>query len=293
MTFRDLINLADALGGLKADSLYTSLALFKELVRLTLRYEFSFHFMSILILQSQMSEGMDQRRRHTYIAGCFSEIRSKLAQNKDIKKSQRWSFSDIALFDVVLTVFRSRLTALDDLGMVKTIDLQALCAELKASLLIQLGVSLAEEFSPRKKERKSLLLLCTIDALTSLGVTSSDLADFKDAATSFATCPENVTFDVAKRLEVFVSIQGGGVGKKSFGTRVKGDLTTLYGRQAILAKVQAATLGKNEKSKLNLLDSIFGVGLVGLTQTDKLLAAKQVIMLCEGQLYSLVPNPQC
>ncbi|TVY34122.1 Nucleolar pre-ribosomal-associated protein [Lachnellula occidentalis] len=210
MTFRDLINLADALAELKADSLHTSLALFKELVRLTLR-----------------------------------------------------------------------LIALDDLGIIKTTEFQALCAELKEYLLTQLGVSLAGEFSPKKKVRKSLLLFCTIDALTSFGVTPSDLAGFKDAAISFASQPENTTFAVGKRLDVFMSIQAGEVGKSNFGTRVKGDLTTVYGREAIMAKVQAATSAKSEKSKLKLLDSIFGEGLVGLTQTDKLLAAQHVIMSCE------------
>jgi hypothetical protein len=172
--------------------------------------------------------------------------------------------------------------------MVKTADFEALCAELKESLLVQLKVSLAEEFSPRKRERNSLLLLCTIDALASLGVTASDLADFKNKAKAFAASPENILFDAGKRLEIFLAVQGGEVGKKSFGSRAKGDISTVFGRQAIQEKVQAAMAGKSAKSKLKLLTSVLGEGLVGLTQTDKLLAAKYVIMSCEGMLCSPV-----
>ena len=106
-----------------------------------------------------MIENMDQPQRQTYITECFSEIRSKVSQSKEIKKSKRWSFSFIALFDVVLTVFRSRLTALDDLDLVKTADFEALGADLKESLLVQLKVSLAEEVRPKKRERNSLMLL--------------------------------------------------------------------------------------------------------------------------------------
>ena len=115
-------------------------------------------------------------------------------------------------------------------------------------------------------------------------MTASELAEFKEKAKTFAASPENITFDAGKRLEVFLAVQGGEVGKKSFGKRVKGDVSTVFGRQAIQKKVQAATAGKSGKSKLKMLDSIFGEGLVGLAQADKLLAAKYVIMSCEGIL---------
>lgn len=188
---------------------------------------------------------------------------------------------------MVLTVTRSRLPVLDELDIIKTPDFEALCTEFKKSFLIQLKVSLDQEYDPTKTERRALLLLSTLDALTSLGVNASEVADVKDKAKTFVASSDNTTFDVGKRLESFLAVHEGEIIKKKFGNKLKGDLSTVSGRQAVFDKVQTATAGKKGKTKLKLLDSVFGEGLVGLTELERLLAARQVIVSCEGILLAL------
>jgi hypothetical protein len=205
------------------------------------------------------------------------------------KQNKRWTFPLLALFEIVLVTFQSKITALDALDIIKADDFLTFSVNFMQHLNTQLDVCLKledsvkrEQASFHKKERNSLLLLTTIECWGALGVYDGHIDDFKGEFRNFSARCDEVSFEVARKCETFMAVHGGGAIKKRFGTKLRGDVSTLSGRQALLEKTRAATAGRVEEGKLKLLGDILGEDLDGLEQLDKLLAASEVIKACEG-----------
>jgi len=241
-------------------------------------------------LQSQMTENMDQPQRRTYLSNCWSTIKQTLDQMGTKKPKRRWNFPLIALFEVAFVIFQAKIDALADLNIIDSQDFANIHVAFYMHLKNQLDVCLKLEESNKrnqashnKKVRNSILLLSTVEAWGAIGVHASHLEDYDGEFRMFAKSCDEVTFDVARKMETFMAVRGGMAAKKNFGAKLRGDVSTLYGRQALLEKARAATVEKDEPAKLKLLGKMIGEDLVALTQLDKLLAVREVIKICEGK----------
>jgi hypothetical protein len=240
-----------------------------------------------------MTENMDQPQRRTYITDCYNTIKQINDQMWAKKRNKRWTFPLLALFEVVLATFQSKITALDALDIIKANDFLTFSIYFIQHFKVQLDVCLKlessnkrEQASLHKKERNSILLLSTVEAWGALGVHEGELDDFKGEFRAFAARCDEVTFEVARKLETFMAVHGGGAAKKSFGAKLRGDVSTVSGRQALLEKTRAATAGRVGEGRLKLLGAILREELDGLELLDKLLAAREVIKACEGNCNS-------
>lgn len=275
MCFQDLIRIAQTISDVEDKDLKTLVALFKEYVRLTI---------------IQMTVNMDQVRDRTYISDGIRDIKKILKSTSSSKKEGDLAHSYIALADTTLSVLRSRSIVLNDLNIISTNKLDKLSASLKEYLLDHFRALLKKAIkSSSKSESKSfanesIALLCTIDSLNTLGVTSTELQVIGEKAKKLANLESSKAGDVLEtrnRLNTFMTTHSESIRLENVGERIQGDISTIYGRQSILENVRAATSGKDEKSKLLLLHSIFGTGLANMHHLDKLLAARYVIASCE------------
>jgi nucleolar pre-ribosomal-associated protein 2 len=203
---------------------------------------------------------IDQPPQKAYISDAFAQIREKVKKARK-KKEHRLNYGLIAIFVAAFSVFHTRAAPLNDLGVISKKDLDNTSAAFKDGLLAQLKEILHKSRKEKSSKSKTcqtsqttinLFILSIMDALAALGVDSSKLSELEDDAKAFCTSVQDTD-----------------------------DITTVLGRQSIREKTLASTTGKEKQEKLKLLDSIFGPGLVGLTQLDKLQAARQVIVSIE------------
>ena len=163
-------------------------------------------------------------------------------------------------------------------------QLDASVAAFKDGLLEQLKDILYKSHKEKSSKRKTsdntqyLTILSIIDALSALGIDSSRLAAFEDDAKTFCASVPDTELHIGKRLETFLAVHGPEVIDEKL---LVGDISTVIGRQSITQTAVASVIGSDKQTKLKLLDSIFGLGLIGLGQLDKLFAARQVIISIE------------
>lgn len=238
-----------------------------------------------------MSENMEQTRNKAYITTALSDIKKMLKSLGSKKKSEEWSYSLIALFDVTLAVLRSKSAAMADLDIMSASKYQKLITNFKESLLTHLEVVIGKLTKRLSKERSSghteysISLLCTLDALSTFGVTSSEVVGLQEAAkilTQSASFVSGDELETGKRLENFMITHSVGLDDDALVSFAQGDVATVYGRQAISEKVHAALLGKDQSSKLALLGPLFESGFES-AQLDRLLALRHLITTCEGK----------
>lgn len=226
---------------------------------------------------------IDQPPQKAYISDAFAQIQKKVKKARE-KKKHRLNYGLIAIFVAAFSVFHTRAAPLNDLGVISKEDLDSTSGAFKDDLLAQLKEILHK--SRKVKSSKSetsqttihLFILSIMDALAALGVDSSKLSELEDDAKAFCASVQDTELRIGKRLETFMAIHGPNVISEDL---LGGDITTVLSRQSIREKTLASTTGKEKQERLKLLDSIFGPGLVGLTQLDKLLAAQQVIVSIE------------
>jgi nucleolar pre-ribosomal-associated protein 2 len=200
------------------------------------------------------------------------------------KKKHKLNYALITIFAAAFSMFHARSAPLNDLEVIKKENLDCVTNNFKDGLLAQLKDILHKARKEKSSKRKTgeatehLSIFAIIDALSALGVDSSKLVELEDEAKAFYSSAEDTELHIGKRLETFMMVHGPNiVGEELLG----GDVLTMIGRQSIARKTLASTTGKDKQAKLKLLDSIFGLGLVGLTRLDRLLAARQVIISIE------------
>ncbi len=174
-------------------------------------------------------------------------------------------------------------------------DLDTSMATFKDGLLEQLKDILHKSRKDKSNKLKAgqktehMMILGIIDALAALGIDSSKLAALEDDAKAFCTSVQDTELQIGKRLETFLAVHGPDVIEEKL---LAGDVSTVNGRQSITQKTIASMIGKDKQTKLKLLDSIFGPGLIGLGRLDKLLAARQVIISIEDTRKSVEGEDQ-
>jgi nucleolar pre-ribosomal-associated protein 2 len=188
------------------------------------------------------------------------------------------------IFGAAFSIFQTRATPLDDMKVITKDDLDTSMATFKDGLLEQLKDILHKSRKDKSNKLKAgqkterLMVLGIIDALAAVGIDSSKLAALEDDAKAFCTSVQDTELQIGKRLETFLAVHGPDVIEEKL---LAGDVSTVNGRQSITQTTIASMIGKDKQTKLKLLDSIFGPGLIGLVRLDKLLAARQVIISIE------------
>lgn len=270
MKYQDLADLADVLASAKIEDLDVSLALFKELVRRTM---------------SHITTNLDQLRNRGYTLDAMSHLQKKLKAKADTKKTHKLDYALVALFDVLLGAFTAKETQLNDLSIISRADFISINASFKTCLLAQLEGLLAKtkkSSKPEKQAEKFLTIRSIVDALSKSRFDGSELANLVDAAKSFSASLDQTNMDVARRLETFISTSAQSAEVEVIDSHFGGDISTVSGRQAIVDKVHALIFRKDQSEKLALLRSLLRDNQVSLTQLDKLLALRHLIMDCEG-----------
>ena len=240
-----------------------------------------------------MTSNPDQARAREYLVGALECIKKK-TKSISSKNGNEWRGALIALFDTTLRVVQNKLPLLSKADIISSSKLQKILVGFKESLLAYMGANLKKlEKRASKHESsssRSLTLLCTLEALLRLGVTPSELAPFKSSASAIVSYEKFMAddmFEIGKRLQTFMAAYSEHENNPII-TPITGDTSTAYGRQSILERTRAAVAGKEQTHKFNILTSLLASDPEDLGRLDKLLAAREVIMSCDGKR----PNPR-
>jgi nucleolar pre-ribosomal-associated protein 2 len=241
-----------------------------------------------------MTANLDQPRSQEYVSDAISHIKKKCPTSGGKAKGERsWDFASAALFQVVLSALSAKQASLDKRDIVSSEDLKGITDSFKGSLLGQLRSLLkkpAKLASTGSESETGLELLTIVDALSTLGLDGTKLAELVDDVKSFIASFTEAEREVASRLETFISAHARDTDGDLLDTELKGNTSTIYGRKGIFEQATALTTGKSQQDKLDLLRETFGENLVGLSQLDKLLAARHIISSCKGLLVLTLPD---
>lgn len=233
-----------------------------------------------------MTANVDQPRSQEYVTEVISYIKKQTKGYGEEKEKHGSNFASVTLCQVVFTSLLAKAAALNDLQIISSRKLESITDSFKDSLLLQLRSILRkpEKLASSSSEARSLKLFAIIDTLSTVGIGGVKLAELTDDAKSFIASLPETEHELVARLETFMTVYSRDTDGELLDTELKGDTLTIYGRQGIFANSMALTAGKSQQEKLNLLKSTFGKDLVGLSQLDKLLAARCIISTCNGLL---------
>lgn len=229
-----------------------------------------------------MTANLDQARDKEYASDAFDSLKKIVKSKKgdEKKSSTKWDFAAVALLEVVLTALTTKATILNDLDIISNKDLTKIGEKFKSSLVEQLHTLLQKpkKFKNTDKSDHNVLLLTSItDALAAVSAGEVESKELADDARNFIASLKGMQQEVTSKLETLLSPHLSDSSLKS-----EGEIATVYGRQSIKEKMQALALGKDQVGKLELLRSISGPPSPPLVQLDRLLAARSLIISCEG-----------
>lgn len=233
-----------------------------------------------------MMINLDQARDRTYTLEALDHLQKKLknkkADNKNLKP--RFDFASVTLLEVVLTTFNAKAEILNKLNIVSSTALAKVVSKFTDSLLEDLKGLLQKPKKFKKADdydQKKLSVLSRIDALTSLNIDKSKSAELTDDLnTLLASLSESQT-EFATRLQTFIFAHAEEA-RKALPDSFNGDVSTIYGRHSINQNVNTRIVGKSHSEKLAILKSICEAASLPLVKLDQLLAARQLIISCEG-----------
>lgn len=226
-----------------------------------------------------MSTNLDQPRSREYVSEAIAYIGNQVDNGK-----LRGNYASIALIQVLFSALSARGKALDETGLTANGSLQRMKESFTDSLVDQIRrqVKASRSVVDTGQEARYLELLNIIDSLSVLGVDGTKITALVDDVKSFIGSLTEAESEVASRLESFISVHARDEDGDLLDTGLKGDTSTIYGRQGILDKARALITGKDQDDRLELLKELFGEDLIGLSRLDTLLAAKHIIATCRG-----------
>lgn len=233
-----------------------------------------------------MTANLDQPRSQEYISDAIAYLRKQSPSSRDrSKKDQSCDFASATLSQIVLSALLAKEITLDELKVISSDDLNDVAGSFKDTLRSQMKslVKKTEKLAnPIDGAGRQLELLSIIDALTTLGVDGPKLAKLTGDVKSCVVSLTETQPEIGSRLDTFIAVHARDADGELLDTELKSDSSTIYGRQEIIDKVAAMVTGKDQQEKLDLLQSTFGDDLAGLSQLDKLLAARYIISTCKG-----------
>ena len=127
-----------------------------------------------------------------------------------------------------------------------------------------------------------LSLYVTIEALTSLDVKPSKVAELTEEAHLFTESLKDLHSDVVMKLRNFMSAYAAD-SRKASPVHNEEDTTTIIGRKHIKNNAATLIIGKDQAEKLSVLKSIIGESSTSSVKLDQLLASRQIIASCGGE----------
>jgi nucleolar pre-ribosomal-associated protein 2 len=265
--YQDLVFLADALASAKIESLDVSLLCFKELVRRTM---------------SHVTANLDQTRNREYVLDSLSHLRKNL--NASNNETHKLNFALVALLEVLFGLFTSREIQLNELDIIPRPEFLGLKKAFQNYLLSQLEsllTKIKKSSKPSKQAERSVMLRSIMDALAELGADSGKIASTVAEARPFAASLKDSGTDLVRRLESLISISTLSPNVPAVESQLEGDISTVYGRQALAERTCEFIKLKDQRQKLALLQSSLEQKW-SWTQLDKLWAVRHMIISCEG-----------
>jgi hypothetical protein len=234
---------------------------------------------------------MEQPKSRTYLAEAIETLRTWFKKNSKAKTTLL--FSTTSLAQVVVSIFGRKADSLDTAKILSKDKSAELVIAFKKALLANLS-KLLEKPKKFKKEDddRAMSLHCTIDALEMLAVQDEDLEETKEDAQSFISIVRDLDADLSVRVETFFLEHSVGAISDSPSNLLGGDLSSSSGRRAIQKMAVAMTEDMTEKYKLRLLNELLDDAFGDASKLDKLLAARHVIVACEGTLFCSLENHQ-
>jgi nucleolar pre-ribosomal-associated protein 2 len=228
----------------------------------------------------------EQPRNQEYITDAFGHVRKRI--RKALEKSKHKStYPSITLFELVLATFNAKANILHELGIISKKDLSEVNSSLKESLFLQLQNAIQKPRKEKSAKRKqsetdsTLVILSILDALSALGVDESKRAELRESAKSFTDVANDSEINVGMRLDLLIASHAVKTSDIELCNQLEGDISTVYGRQSIVEKTQAALNGAENQRKLALLESVLNDS--DCIQLDKLLAARLIVLSTEGE----------
>ena len=267
--YQDLVCLAEALDTTKASNTDVSLSYFKELVRRTM---------------SHITTNLDQPRNRGYVLEILDHLRKELNIKRSKKVTHTMKSALLAQFQVLFDIFTTRATQLGDLDIIAYSDLTTLKEAFQALLLSQSESILTKLKQPSKSGKQAqrlLMLRSTLYALTKLELDRERVATAIVEARSFAASLENIDGDLHGQLETFRSIHTTSTKPPDIEIQLNGDVSTVIGRQGLVARTKHLIESMDHLQKLELVHSSMKQKS-GWTQLDKLWAVRLIIISCEG-----------
>ncbi|KAE8452486.1 hypothetical protein EG329_000388 [Mollisiaceae sp. DMI_Dod_QoI] len=262
MKFKDLIELGETLAMADIPCQQDHLALLKEFTRL---------------IFVAAHANMDQTRNKTYISEAFRAIQKKV--NKASKKKPL-NYALTSIIEVALVVFHEKEMALNDHDIILRDDLESVTETFKAALLTRLQQLLETDIQNSDQKLTQLAMISVIDALVAIKIDGSRLASLQTETQEFIETVGDDELNVKSQLEAFMMIHRPGDIEQS---ELRGDATTILGRESIIERVQAATKGMKNPQKLELLRQVIASNLSCLEILDELFAIRLIIMSIEDE----------
>jgi hypothetical protein len=223
---------------------------------------------------------IDQPKSREYIQGAKDALENWLQVNRKTKRVP--SYATIRLVQVVITVWRTKATSVDGFLMALKETAEKFSATFKGLLLSNLQRCLQKpEKLAQDNDEHCLSLYSTMDALDAFDAGEGDLVKMQINVISTLDLLKELNSELGKRLELFMTEHYPAVFGEPPKRLLKGDITTIAGREVIRRKAVAMTKRMTEPEKLQLVTDLLEE--VGDAQAlDKLLALKHVIANCEG-----------
>ncbi|QSZ29781.1 hypothetical protein DSL72_004298 [Monilinia vaccinii-corymbosi] len=247
----------------------------RELVKLTL---------------SHITSNLVPSQNRTYILDAVSYFRDKLSMfiNDEKKSKGEKTLPFISTSHSLFTVLIAKSKQLNDLAIISNQDFTTLCISFREFLLVQLQNQLKRK--PKGGEvgshkDGSLHITIVLQALESLGVDSSLLESLAAEGQGYIKKLKEGRPEVDDVRQLLPEIFAAHASSNENGilhTALELSVNSSAGRAGIKKKMETVTSGMDNTEKLQLVEHLFGEGLIGLTQLDKLVAVKYVIGACDN-----------
>lgn len=268
LEFEYIVALADLLSCAKMSQNDIRLALLKDLTHL-------------IISHAQIN--LDQERRKNFIIKAIKFIKNRI-ENMEETNHNRKNFEFIAVFEAAFLEFHKKRESLQDMGIIKKVDLENILNIFKNYLLARFKKIITKLHKKVNQEggiskKKEIRILVIIDALTSLGVTAPQVLHLGLQSQMLAGLPTNI----ARYITSFVI---------TFGSKSNIiDLNPMWGlnisshtnRKLIQQTIEGVVNKIDNTKKLQLLRSLLDKDCNNQLTPDKILAIRYIIISVEGR----------
>jgi nucleolar pre-ribosomal-associated protein 2 len=220
-----------------------------------------------------------ETRNKAYISSAFKIVQKKLKKATK-KQENRLEYPFIVICEVVLKALLDAKTSVID-----NEDLKSSIAAFKSHLLTQLNkyYSVIKDPNSTIEKDEQLQVVSIVAALSTFGLSALEVAELpKDRLISSSSSGDILSLVSQFNTLIFTAIRQQ-PDQSRIDEELSGGVETLYNRQAIIQRSKAlTTICEDNTQRLALLHSIIGDEGEGLSCPEKLLAARQIIMLLEG-----------